>query len=82
MKRWSCILKSLNIHEPLSTFVFKMYICKGNFFLYVFKKGYIKKKREIGRIARKTQDFRNSARLSCFERGCHIPNCLLQEKNY
>ena len=62
-------------------FVFKMYICKGNFFLYVFEKGYIKKKREIGRIARKTQDFRNSVRLICFERGCHIANCLLQEEN-
>lgn len=33
---------------------------QGKFlFLRVFKKGYIKKKREIGRIARKNLDFRN-----------------------
>lgn len=36
-------------------FVFKMYICKGSFFLHVFKKGYIKREKGIGRIARKNQ---------------------------
>lgn len=50
MKRWSYILKSLNIHEPLSTFVFKMHICKRNLFLHVFKKGYIKKKERLAEL--------------------------------